>query len=106
MSNEYKLVIAHYLSNVVSGAENSIADLADRIDPRFQVTMLVPAEGSLSRFLRKRGFQVWVRRVETPRRRYPGLHQVQSWMLARALRSRGIDAVLCNTFPAASRVAT
>ncbi len=106
MPKEYKIVIAHYQSSTVSGAENSIADLADQVDKSFQITMLVPAEGRLSRFLRERGFRVWVRRVETPRRLFPGLHQVQSWLLARVLRSWGIDAVLCNTFPAASRVAT
>lgn len=106
MTKEYKIVIAHYQSNVVSGAENSIADLVDQIDRRFQVTMLVPEEGTLSNFLRKRGFKVWVRRVETPRRLFPGLHQVQSRLLARALRSQGVDAVLCNTFPAAIRVGT
>ncbi len=106
MAREYNLVIAHYQSQVISGAENAIADLVDQIDPRFQITMLVPARGNLARFYQKRGFSVWIRPIETPRRLFPGLHQLQSWSLARDLRDRAVDAVLCNTFPAASRVAT
>lgn len=105
-SRPLNILIAHYLPNMVSGAENSIADFVGQADSRFQFTMLVPGEGPLARFYQKRGFQVWVRAVETPRRRYPGLHQAQSWLLARALKERQIDAVLCNTFPAASRVGT
>jgi glycosyltransferase involved in cell wall biosynthesis len=106
MPKVYRILVAHYQSEVISGAENSIADLTDQIDLRFQITMLIPAEGSLARFYRKRGFQVWVKKVETPRRLFPGLHQVHSRSLARELQKRAVDAVLCNTFPAASRVAT
>lgn len=106
MNKEYRIVIAHYQSNLVSGAEQSIADFVDYLDKRFQVTMLIPAEGNLSRYFRDRGIKVWIKRVETPRRMYPGLHQVQSWLLAKDFKDRKIDAVLCNTFPAASRVAT
>jgi glycosyltransferase involved in cell wall biosynthesis len=105
-SKNLKILIAHYQSDVVSGAENSIADLLDQLDPRYSITMLIPGEGNLARFYRKRGFHVWVRRVETPRRLFPGLHQLQSRWLAREFKQRGIHAVLCNTFPAASRVAT
>jgi glycosyltransferase involved in cell wall biosynthesis len=101
-----KIIVAHYRPDIVSGAENSIADFVDQIDPRFQITMLVPGEGNLARFYRKRGFNVWIRPVETPRRLRPGLHRIQSLLLARALKQRGVDAVLCNTFPSASRVAT
>ncbi len=106
MSRVYQIVVAHYQSEIISGAENSIADFAAQVDPRFQITMLIPAEGNLARFYRKRGLQVWVKPVETPRRMFPGLHQMQSWILARDLKKRAVDAVLCNTFPAASRVAT
>lgn len=106
MRKDYKIVIAHYQADVVSGAENSVADFVDQADPRFQFTMLVPGEGTLSRFYRKRNIPVWVRHVETPRRLFPGLHQFQSWLLANELNRRGTNAVLCNTFPAASRVAT
>jgi len=101
-----KIVIAHYRPDIVSGAENSIADLIEQIDPRFQVTMLVPAGGNLANFFRKRGFQVWVKHIETPRRLFPGLHTLQSRLLASEFRKREVDAVLCNTFPAASRVST
>jgi glycosyltransferase involved in cell wall biosynthesis len=101
-----KLLIAHYRPDVVSGAENSIADMVDQLDERFDVTMLVPGEGNLANFFRKRGMNVWVNNVETPRRLYPGLHSVQSLLLARQIRKRGYDAVLCNTIPAAGRVLT
>jgi glycosyltransferase involved in cell wall biosynthesis len=101
-----KILIAHYLPNIVSGAENSIADFIDQIHKRFDVTMLVPGEGALANFYRKRGFNVWVKNVSTPRRMFPGLHTVQSKLLAWELKRKGYDAVLCNTFPAASRVGT
>jgi glycosyltransferase involved in cell wall biosynthesis len=101
-----KILIAHYLPNIVSGAENSIADFIDQIDKRFDVTMLVPGEGALANFYRKRGFNVWVKNVSTPRRMFPGLHTVQSKLLALELKRKGYDAVLCNTFPATSRVGT
>ncbi len=103
---ERNIVIAHYRPDIVSGAERSIADLVEQISPRFHITMLVPGEGKLAKFYRKLGMDVWVKNVETPRRLYPGLHQIQSWQLASAFRSRAVDAVLCNTFPSASRVAT
>ncbi len=106
VSKNYNIVVAHYQSDVVSGAENSLADLVDQFDPRIQITMLIPAEGNLAQFYRKRGFRVWIRRVETPRRLFPGLHQFQSQQLAKELKQRKVNAVLCNTFPAASRVAT
>jgi glycosyltransferase involved in cell wall biosynthesis len=103
---ERRILIAHYRPDIVSGAENSIADFVDQVSPRFQVTMLVPGEGILAEFYRRRGFSVWVRKVETPRRLKPGLHQVQSYLFARALHANKFDAVLCNTFPSASRVGT
>jgi L-malate glycosyltransferase len=107
MANKpYNIVIAHYRYDMVSGAENSIADFVDHVCADFQVTMLVPGEGSLARFYRQRGFNVWVKHVETPRRLLPGLHTLQSSLLARELNQRQVDAVLCNTFPAASRVAS
>lgn len=104
MSRDLNIVIAHYQSNIISGAENSIADFTEQVNPRFHITMLVPGEGNLADFYRKRGIAVWVKAVETPRRLYPGLHEYQSWRLARELKQRGVDAILCNTFPAASRV--
>lgn len=99
------LLIAHYRPDIVSGAENSIADLVDQLDPRFRVTMLVPGPGRLADFYHNRKLRVWIRRIETPRRLFPGLHSLQSRLFARELRQQGLDLVLCNTFPAASRVA-
>lgn len=104
-SSRRNILIAHYRSDIVSGAENSIADLVSQIDPRFSITMLIPGDGNLARFYRSRGIQVWVHRVEGSRRLFPGLHEVQSILFSRALKQRNIDAVLCNTFPAASRTA-
>lgn len=100
------IVIAHYRSDIVSGAENSIADFTDQAAERFSITMLVPGEGKLAQFYRSHGFQVWSKAIQTNRRLLPGLHQVQSFLLARELRAMGVKAVLCNTFPAASRVGT
>jgi glycosyltransferase involved in cell wall biosynthesis len=103
---KFHILIAHYRPDIVSGAENSIADFTDLAARNFDITMLVPGEGNLAQFYRQRGFTVWIKKVETPRRLLPGLHQVQSILLANELKQRGVDAVLCNTFPAASRVST
>jgi glycosyltransferase involved in cell wall biosynthesis len=68
--------------------------------------MLTPGEGKLADYYRTRGFPVWARKVQTPRRLYPGLHTLQSLLFARRLKSTCVDAVLCNTFPVASRLGT
>ena len=102
----YRILIAHYRNDLVSGAENSITDFVCQAGPSFQFTMLVPGESRQAAFFRRRGLDVWVRRVETPRRILPGLHQIQSALLAREIRRRGFDAVIANTFPALSRVST
>ncbi|HEX2980151.1 MAG TPA: glycosyltransferase family 4 protein [Anaerolineaceae bacterium] len=101
-----RVVIAHYHPYAVSGAEQSIADLVAELDPRFRCSMLVPGEGNLADYYRRRGFDVWVQKVETPRRLYPGLHEFQSYRLAQRLREKNIDVILSNTFSAASRVKT
>lgn len=100
------ILITHHRPDIVSGAENSIADLVARIDPRFSITMLVPGEGKLAQFFRNRGIRVWVRRITGPRRLYPGLHEIESLFLSREIKRQNFDAVLCNTFPAANRIAT
>jgi glycosyltransferase involved in cell wall biosynthesis len=100
------ITIAHYRSDIVSGAERSIADLVGQLDRRFRITMLVPDEGKLSDFYRSRGMEVWVRNVNTTRRLFPGLHTLQSYLLARKLKEKCVDLVLSNTFPAALRVGT
>lgn len=104
MTKTLNVVIAHYRPDVISGAENSIADLVSQLDPRFKITMLIPKDGNLADFYRKRGIPVWIKHVDTPRRLYPGLHTLQSLALARDLKKRSIDLVLCNTLPAAERV--
>lgn len=101
-----KIIIAHYRPDIVSGAENSIADFVDKASPRFQITMLVPGEGNLAQYYRRQGFDVWVNNIQTPRRARPGLHLIQSFIMARELKRREVDAVICNTVPAAGRVMT
>jgi hypothetical protein len=100
------VLIAHYLDGALSGAEFAIADMVGQRDPRFEYQMLIPGEGRLAGYYRRQGFSVWIKRVETPRRLYPGLHALQSVAFSRELRSRMVEAVVCNTFPAASRVGT
>ena len=104
MSRKIRILVVHYLPNMVSGAELAIADFISKADSRFDFTMLTPGEGSLAEFYEGKGFNVCTKRIETPRRRYPGLHTLQSWLFARDLLERRFDAVLCNTFAAASRV--
>ncbi len=109
-----RILIAHYRPDIVSGAELALADFVDQAlaaapgggVPRFHFTMLVPGEGALAAYYRSRGYEVWVRRVETPRRIAPGLHTLQSLLLAPQLIAREYQMVLCNTFAAASRVMT
>lgn len=101
-----QVLIAHFLPDIVSGAERAIADLVRAGGEDFRYTMLTPGEGRLSRHYRENGFAVWTRRVDTRRRRYPGLHTMQSLLFARDLRRRAIDVVVCNTFAAASRMGT
>lgn len=99
-----RFLVAHYLPDMVSGAELAIADFIDVVDENYQSTMLTPGDGKLANYYKCVGFDVWAKLIHTKRRRYPGLHTVQSLVFARELRDRDFDVVLCNTFPAASRV--
>jgi glycosyltransferase involved in cell wall biosynthesis len=102
----YRLLIAHYRPDIVSGAEHSITDLVLQLDKRFQITMLVPGSGKLSSFFKKNGINVWEKAVSTPRRLFPGLHTIQSLLFARELRIAKFDAMLCNTIAAGYRVSS
>ncbi|HVN56633.1 MAG TPA: glycosyltransferase family 4 protein [Anaerolineaceae bacterium] len=102
-----RVLIAHYLPDVVSGAERSIADFVQNADPSLlECVMLTPGTGSLEDFYLGRGFRVWTAHIETPRRKYPGLHLAQSLWLAARLKLLEVDFVMSNTFSAASRVGT
>jgi glycosyltransferase involved in cell wall biosynthesis len=101
-----RVLVAHFRPDAVSGAELALADFIEKRDPRFHYTMLVPGEGPLAAFYRQKGWEVWVKTVQNHRRIAPGLHTLQSLLLARALRRRGFHLVLCNTFAASSRVMT
>lgn len=98
------ILIAHYQSQVISGAEFSIADFVESAAPNFKFTMLVPKAGNLSNFYLKRGFNVWVHNIETPRRKYPGLHELQSRTFVNTIKKNHIDLIIGNTFSAASRI--
>ena len=100
------ILIAHYRPDVVSGAERAIADMVASLESNLEITMLTPGPGPLADFYNKCGFQVWSEPVSTPRRLFPGLHRLQSLHMADRMRSAGIDAVICNTFAAASRLGT
>jgi len=99
-----RILVAHYLPDIVSGAERAIADMLHALDSRFEPVMLTPGPGSLADFYRAEGFAVWERRIDTVRRLYPGLHTLQSGMFAALLKREGFQRVLSNTFAAASRV--
>ncbi len=90
----------------MSGAELAIADMVAKRSGDFAYVMLAPGEGKLADYYRTRGFPVWACKLQTRRRLFPGLHSLQSFWFARQLKRAGVDAVLCNTFPAASRVGT
>jgi len=100
------ILIAHFRQDIVSGAEISIAEMVDQLLEQFRFTMLVPGEGKLAQTYRQRGYSTWVKKVQTRRRLFPGLHTIQSFLFAREMQHRGVDGVVCNTFPAASRVQT
>jgi len=101
-----KILVAHFRPDIVSGAEFAIADMVAKRSDGFEYVMLSPGEGKLTDYYRSRGFPVWARKVQTRRRQYPGLHTLQSFGFAQKLRRTSVDVVLCNTFPAASRVGT
>ncbi len=85
------LLVAHFRPDVISGAELAIADFADQASNSMMITMLVPGAGQLSAFYQEKGYNVWKKKFETKRRRYPGLHFVHSLLLARDLKTRAVD---------------
>jgi len=100
------ILISHFRSDIVSGAERAISDMVCSGKTKFQYTMLIPEEGELTKFYRNLGVEVWVKKISTPRKKYPGLHYIQSVRMGKELKKRGYSAVLCNTFAAASRIST
>ncbi|MCX8025627.1 MAG: glycosyltransferase, partial [Thermanaerothrix sp.] len=101
-----KVLFAHYRPDIVSGAEYALADSVRWLDPRLQAFMLVPGEGQLARAYRQLSLPVWSFPISTPRRLFPGWHEIQSFWLARKLIQGNFQLVVCNTFAAASRVMT
>jgi glycosyltransferase involved in cell wall biosynthesis len=101
-----RILVAHSLAGAVSGAELAIADMVSKRGPSVEYVMLTPGEGKLASHYRRCGFAVWARELHTKRRRYPGLHTIQSAMFASLFRRASIQGVLCNTFAAAARVGT
>ncbi len=105
-SDNIKVLIAHFTDDVIGGAEIAIADMVDMRSPIFHYIMLVPGIRTLADFYHNRGYNVWTKRIQTKRRKYPGLHTVQSWLFSKRLVQEKINIVLSNDTPAASRVTT
>jgi glycosyltransferase involved in cell wall biosynthesis len=101
-----KVLFAHYRPDIVSGAEYALVDTVKWLDPRLQAFMLVPGEGQLAHAYRQLNLPVWPFPISTPRRLFPGWHEMQSFWLARKLIREDFRLVVCNTFAAASRVMT
>ncbi len=101
-----KVLFAHYRPDIVSGAEYALVDTVKWLDPRLQAFMLVPGEGRLAHAYRKLNLPVWSLPISTPRRLFPGWHEIQSFLLARKLIREDFRLIVCNTFAAASRVMT
>lgn len=101
-----KVLVAHSMAEAVSGAELAIADMVRKRSQSVEYTMLTPGMGQLASYYEQSGFPVWARKLQTRRRKYPGLHSVQSGLFALRFKEERFDAVLCNTFGAAARVGT
>lgn len=100
------VLVSHSQAAVISGAEWAILDMLRCRSSGFEYRMQVPGRGALAEFYRRQGVAVWAHGMETPRRRYPGLHWVQSLFLARRMRAAGVQLCVANTFPALTRVST
>lgn len=98
------VLIAHFNPRAVSGAEKAIVDMTRASTAGWRFLMMTPGRGKLYEYYSSIGLDVWPRLIHTRRRKYPGLHTLQSIWLARQLKGRKVDAVVCNTFAAASRV--
>jgi glycosyltransferase involved in cell wall biosynthesis len=102
--NNPAILVAHHRPDIVSGAEIAIADMVKSCAPGWRFIMLVPGAGALANYYRGLNIPVWEKSVTSPRRLFPGLHQLESWLFARQLQKAHISGVIANTFPAASRV--
>jgi glycosyltransferase involved in cell wall biosynthesis len=102
--NNPTYLVAHHRPDIVSGAEIAIADMVKACDPGWHFIMLVPGAGALAEYYRGLNIPVWEQSVSSPRRLFPGLHQIESLFFARQLQKAHISGVVANTFPAASRV--
>ena len=100
-----RVLIAHFRNDVVSGAERAIADMAKACDQdKWEFYMLVPGAGALADFYYQEGFKVVIKRIETRRRLYPGIHTLQSLFFLPFFKNQNFDLIIANTFPAISRV--
>ena len=106
INSKLSILVAHFRPDIVSGAEFAIGDMVKKCPKNFRFIMLTPGAGNLGDYYQSHDFEIWPKRIETTRRKYPGLHTLQSYLFARQLQAKGIDAVIANTFPAASRVQT
>ena len=91
-----KVLIVHFRNDVVSGAELAIADMVRACDQSaWDFYMLVPGPGALADFYYQEGFKVVIKRIETRRRLYPGIHSLQS-LFNLVYKSRDISQFLLH----------
>lgn len=99
-----KILIVHTRNDIISGAEYAITDMLNTLPSDLEFEMMTPGSGPLSNYLEGCGFKVHVRKFSGPRRKYPGLYQVNSFLLMRWLKKQKFDLILCNTFAASFRM--
>ncbi|MCZ4694010.1 glycosyltransferase family 1 protein [Ancylomarina euxinus] len=99
-----KILIVHTRNDIISGAEYAITDMLNTLPADLEFEMMTPGYGVLSEYLEGRGFKVHVKKYSGPRRRYPGLYQLSSFLLMRWLKKQKFDLILCNTFAASFRM--
>lgn len=98
------VLIAHYVPDIISGAERAILDMVLPLQEVFDFTMFVPEEGILAEYYRKEGLDVHVQPMSNKRKKFPGLHTIHALLFAKYLKKKSFDLVLCNTFFSAAKM--
>lgn len=101
-----KILFVHWQSDVIGGAEIALIDLINILNSQYVIDNLFHHKGVVSNYYKNANVKVIIKNIQTKRRKYPGLHTIQSYLLARFLKRKEYDYVVCNTLPATSRVAT
>jgi glycosyltransferase involved in cell wall biosynthesis len=101
-----KILFVHWQSAVVGGAEIALIDLIHVLKNDYEITNLFHKAGKVSDYYIEHGMNVVVKRLNTRRRKYPGLHFIESIFMSLFLKKNGYEFVICNTLPAVSRIHT